>query len=76
MGFVDPPDRQNDMGWDLEPPVLYQVAKQYHSCMPHLDIMITGHGDMPNVRRVGFLRDSLIGLAVATNEKYLPLGPC
>ena len=77
MGFVDPPDRQNDMGWDLEPQVLYQVVKQYHSYMPQLDIMITEHGvadgDMPDVRRVGFLRDSLIGLAVAMNEEHLPI---
>ena len=77
MGFVNPPKNQNDMGWDLEPQVLYQVVKQYHSYMPGLDIIITEHGvadgDMPDSRRVNFLRDSLIGLARAINEEGMPV---
>ena len=77
MGFVDPPEKQNDMGWDLEPQVVYQVVKQYHSYMPELDIIITEHGvadgGMPDSRRVDFLRDSLIGLARAINEEETPV---
>ena len=43
----------------------------------HMDIMITEHGvaggNTPDVRRVGFLRDSLIGLAVSTNAEHVPI---
>ena len=77
MGFVNPLERQNDMGWDLESQVPYQVIKQYHSYMPELDIIITEHGaadgDIPDSRRANFLRDSLIGLAKASNEESIPV---
>ena len=77
MGFVDTPELQSDMGWDLEPQVLYQVVKQYNTYNPELDIVITEHGvadgEMPDSRRQKFLKESLIGLAVAMNDEQIPV---
>jgi len=77
MGFINPPDEQSDMGWDLESQVLYQTVKQYNSYLPELDIIITEHGvadgNMPDVRRKRFVKESLIGLAVAINDERVPV---